>query len=93
MLAYGIVASYDWAQFPYDNLCDPDTNVTSGLDGTYEDVKLLNGDTLPSVTVEHENNTIFCSQSWRGSEGFAFPATADQLQAGDSHPGKCCERR
>ncbi len=83
LLAYVIVAGYDWAQFPFDNLCEPE-NPTSGFNQTYQYVLFLNpakntGEPQ-SITVEQPTNFIACDQDWRANEGFPFPGTANRLQ-------------
>lgn len=82
-MAYALVASYDWAHFPYDNLCDPE--VSDGVDnsGSYTNVFLL-GDKEQqeplTLEVEQSGSVISCSQSWRDVGGFPFPATAGRMQ-------------
>lgn len=80
-LAFCIVSSYVFAQFPYDNLCDPN-DPQSGYSGVYTNV--LNGEDIPlqSITVEQDTNSVFCEQSWRGYVGFSFPPTP-RIQTND----------
>ena len=73
LLAFAIVSSYAWAQFPYDNICLPD-NPTSGFAETYDNVMILNG-TVTSITVSEDEGFRFCNQHWRAYSGIAFPAS------------------
>ena len=73
LLAFAIVSSYAWAQFPYDNICIPDDPI-SGVAGTYDDVMILNG-TTTTITVNEDDAARFCSQHWRSYSGVAFPAS------------------
>jgi hypothetical protein len=82
VVAYAIVSSYQWAGFPYDNLCRLDEPLT-GANRTYTNVTLLNGTVLPSVTVENDEFYYFCRQNWKGFERLPFPPTP--RQQGDLH--------
>ena len=73
LLAFAIVSSYAWAQFPYDNICLPD-NPTSVVASTYDNVMILNG-TVTSITVTEDEAFRFCNQHWRAYSGIAFPAS------------------
>jgi hypothetical protein len=85
-LAYVISAGYDWAQFPFDNLCDPE-DANSTFAGTYWDVvyldPALNAEGPTFITVTQPTNVISCNQDWRANEGFFFPPTANRLQSAD----------
>lgn len=70
------MSSYAWAQFPYDNLCDPDVHDGPAVDGEYQNVELLSGDIIPSVTVTQTTPVVYCSQSWRNVGGLSFPQTS-----------------
>jgi hypothetical protein len=72
-LAFCIVSAYVFAQFPYDNLCDPTNDATTGFSGVYTDVENGAGEPvldwqgmpLQSITVQQDTNSLFCEQSWR----------------------------
>ena len=72
LLAYAIVSSYAWAQFPYDNICLPDDPI-SGVAGVYENVRILNG-TVTTINVVEDEAARYCNQQWRAYSGIAFPA-------------------
>jgi hypothetical protein len=84
LLTYIVVAGYDWAQFPYDNLCDP-VDATSGYNKTYSYVAYLdkqkNSDGFSSLTVVQPTNVIGCKQDWLSSDSFPFPSTPSRLQS------------
>jgi hypothetical protein len=66
-LAFALVSSYAWAQFPYDNVCDPGEPV-DGFSGKYTNVtdgndKLVSGDGIVEVT--QDTNVLYCDQSFR----------------------------
>lgn len=67
-ITLAVVSSYVWAQFPYDNVCDPE-EVMSGLAGMYTNVTTDNGkedvNGTGVVYVTQDTNVIYCSQSWR----------------------------
>lgn len=76
VLAYFLVSSYAWAQFPYDNVCDPD-EPTFRTPATYVNILAPPEDTnLRFVTVSQDTEVVFCPQSWRSFDGFPFPPTA-----------------
>lgn len=78
VVAYAIISAYQWAGFPYDNLCRKDEPQT-GAEGTYEGVSLANGGVLEDpITVENDEFFKFCRQSWRGFDRLPFPPTARQ---------------
>ena len=85
-MAYVISAGYDWAQFPFDNLCDPE-DAASDFAGTYKNVTYLDptlNDRGPNwITVTQPTNVVVCDQDWRASVGFFFPPTANRLQSVD----------
>jgi hypothetical protein len=69
-LAFCIVSAYVFAQFPYDNLCDPN-DPESGFSGEYTNVTQYTSvaepvnELLPNINVEQDTNSVFCGQSWR----------------------------
>ena len=76
-LALAMVSAYAWAQFPFDNLCDPVEYNGPDVSGVYSNVRLLNEvDVIPEVTVTQATPSLFCSQSWREVAGFTFPPTS-----------------
>mmetsp|Transcript_29806 Transcript_29806/g.49189 ORF Transcript_29806/g.49189 Transcript_29806/m.49189 type:complete len:964 (-) Transcript_29806:41-2932(-) len=83
LFAYVMVASYDWAQFPYDNLCDPETTDGTNYSRSYTNVFFLgdkNEENPRTLEVEQNSNVVACDQSWRNVDGFPFPATARKMQ-------------
>ena len=71
IVAFACVAAYAWAQFPYDNVCDP-VNATAVTPGNYSVIV----DGLPAnITVEQTTAVEYCSQSWREVSGLSFPPT------------------
>ena len=84
LLAFVIASGYDWAQFPYDNLCDPESP-TYGNNRTFDNVVFLdpklNAEGPSSITVTQPTNVVGCNQDWRGLQGFPFPSTASRLQS------------
>ena len=84
ILVMAIVASYDWAQFPFDNVCplsSDNNNETNVFVDTDLDVTLGTGE---RTTIRVTDSSLYqtCDQSWEGFEaGFPFPATA-RLQNG-----------
>uniref|UniRef100_A0A7S1GL09 Uncharacterized protein n=1 Tax=Cyclophora tenuis TaxID=216820 RepID=A0A7S1GL09_CYCTE len=75
ILICGVVSSYTWAQFPYDNVCKP-PNAETGFEGAYP--VTFNDGTTGDVTVFQTESYRFCDQSWRGYTGLRFPATSAQ---------------
>jgi len=75
LLAFFVVSSYAWAQFPYDNVCEP-VDATSGHARDYRNVQLLNGTIMECVSVASDTDVEFCGQSWRDSDIFPFPPTS-----------------
>lgn len=71
-MAFAIVSSYAWAQFPYDNICLSDDTDT-GVAGVYENVRILNG-TVTTINVVEDDTARFCNQKWRAYSGIALPA-------------------
>ncbi len=67
-----VVSAYAFAQFPYDNLCDPLVQDT-GFSGEYFNVETKQRDplsgwkdiTLDSVVVYQDTNSVYCDQSWQ----------------------------
>jgi hypothetical protein len=76
VVAYFVVSAYAWAQFPYDNVCDPD-NPVYRAPATYVNVLVPPEETnLRYISVSQDTEVVFCPQSWRAYDGFAFPPTA-----------------
>jgi hypothetical protein len=74
LLAYFLVSAYAWAQFPYDDLCDPvETSRTYGRSGTYSYLD-ENGDDR-TIAVRQDWAVEFCNQNWVNSYVFPFPPT------------------
>lgn len=75
MLAFVLVSAYAWAQFPYDNLCDPDEQRrTYGMAGTY--AYRDNNGIIKSTTVAQDWAVEYCCQAWLCSVVFPFPPTS-----------------
>lgn len=70
-LAFCVVSAYAFAQFPYDNLCDP-LEPAADLSGVYTNFVTYERDgisgwketVLAQVDVEQDTETVFCQQSW-----------------------------
>ncbi|KAL7559514.1 hypothetical protein ACA910_010325 [Epithemia clementina (nom. ined.)] len=83
LLAFILVSAYAWAQFPYDNICDPDQPSGFNYSGSYNNVKTLNNE-FKNVTVTQSEEVVYCQQSWRAKTGgLSFPATS-RLQPSDA---------
>lgn len=73
IIAFAVVSSYVWAQFPYDNVCDPLEPMFNDTAGIYTNVTTLEGkavkgeDGLGDGTVEVVQNTssVYCAQNFR----------------------------
>ena len=71
-LSFCVMSAYAFAQFPYDNLCDP-LEPMAGFSGIYTNVETGNGEPLldyagrpvQELFVEQDTNSVFCEQSWR----------------------------
>jgi hypothetical protein len=81
LAVFAIVSSFVFAQFPYDNVCDPPDPLV-GVNGAYTMVTLGNGlpvnEGLASegiVIVTQTTSVVFCDQSRSGSEKTWFPVT------------------
>ena len=59
LVFFAIISSFVWAQYPFDNLCNP----TDIEEKTYTDVIALNQTLVGEVTVSTE--MISCNQNWR----------------------------
>lgn len=89
VVTFALVSAFAWAQFPYDNLCVPQDDI-SGEDfsGTYP-VTLPNGTaSTVEVTDKFKTSYVSCDQDWRkiwrGDDGiFPLPATGIRLQRDD----------
>ncbi|KAG7353426.1 hypothetical protein IV203_002781 [Nitzschia inconspicua] len=81
LAAFAIMSSFIYAQFPYDNVCDPSEPV-NGAAGSYSGVTLADGvlvnegsENAGIVVVSQDTEVAFCDQSRSGSDEFWFPAT------------------
>ena len=76
VVAYFLVSAYAWAQFPYDNVCDP-VDPVYRAPASYINVLVPPEETdLRYLTVTQGTEVVFCPQSWRAYDGFPFPPTA-----------------
>jgi hypothetical protein len=74
LLAYFLASAYAWAQFPYDNLCDPTEDYRSyGKSGQYS--YLTEGGEEDVTEVNQDWAVQYCTQSWLGAYVFPFPPT------------------
>lgn len=81
VLAFAVMSAYQWAGFPYDNLCAFAENAPVFAAKTHSSVELLNGDTVSDVVVDEEEAFGFCLQhASRGYEGFFFPPLPGKQQ-------------
>ncbi len=66
LIAFAVVSSCIWAQFPYDNVCDLKEGESQAvLSGNYT-IVTSDGVELDPVKVDQETNVVFCDQSaWR----------------------------
>lgn len=78
---FAVISSFVFAQFPYDNVCDPPDPVT-GVAGQYLGVRDANGEVINQGTgsdgiavVFQDTSVQFCEQSRGRSDEFWFPAT------------------
>lgn len=76
LVASFLVNAYAWAQYPYDNVCEPVNNTSWGHARDYLNVQVLNGTRIDRITVTKDDDVQFCSQSWVEAEGFPFPPTS-----------------
>lgn len=81
LAVFAVISSFVFAQFPYDNVCDPPNPVT-GVARQYLGVRDANGEFLNEGTgsdgiavVFQDTSVQFCDQSRGGSDEFWFPAT------------------
>jgi hypothetical protein len=70
LIAFAVVSSYVWVQFPYDNICDPNDPDITDANRTYEGVEyagdtngFVNGDGI--VEVMQSTSVVYCGQGWR----------------------------
>lgn len=76
VVAYAIISAYQWAGFPYDDLCRS-VEPRAGAEGIYEGVVLANGDVLADpISVQNDEFFTYCRQNWRGFERLPFPPVA-----------------
>jgi len=71
---YALASAYAWAQFPYDNLCDPE-NAESGADGNYSYVDTDGNIAQQEVT--QPTPVVYCDQNWLNWTGVPFPPTSE----------------
>lgn len=83
-VAFIISSSYAFAQFPYDELCDPVNGTVTRTEIAVTGVTLLNETEqsngpvrLVDVIVGQEEPVHYCPQGFRDQEGFAFPPSVD----------------
>ncbi|CAJ1954597.1 unnamed protein product [Cylindrotheca closterium] len=93
VVAFAVVSSFTWAQYPYDKLCEPldSSTATVGvytnverLDG--EKVKIWIGDLEPEIDeleVVDETDYVSCGQNFRAWAGLPMPATP-RVQSGQA---------
>ncbi|KAL3909538.1 MAG: hypothetical protein SGARI_002553, partial [Bacillariaceae sp.] len=81
LAVYALMSSFVYAQFPYDNVCDP-PDATSGFRGQYTGVTYLNGNPINEgdldeglVSVAQDTSVAFCDQSRGAGNKLWFPAT------------------
>lgn len=81
LAVFAVISSFVFAQFPYDNVCDPPDPV-AGVAGQYLGVKDANGEVINQgtgsdgiVVVFQDTAVQFCEQSRGRSDEFWFPAT------------------
>jgi hypothetical protein len=71
LVAFAVVSSMTWAQYPYDQLCDPEIDAEpetgSVITGLFTNVVDLNGDMVDGGDIDVSTNKDFvsCNQNWR----------------------------
>ena len=70
LVVFALVSAYFWAQFPFDNLCEP-VNATTGAAGFYPNV-VFQSDSRPpeNITVTQNAFFSFCDQDQISDPGF-----------------------
>jgi hypothetical protein len=76
LVVFAIVSSYTYAQFPYDNICDPE-DPQDGVAGIYTDVRDAKGNLVYEgmaneglVQVYQDSGVAFCKLTLRVSNMF-----------------------
>lgn len=92
VVAFAVVSSFTWAQYPYDKLCEPVDLSTTTL-GVYANVERLDGEKVKiwmggveeevdDYEVVDELEYVPCGQNFRAWAGFPLPATP-RIQTGN----------
>lgn len=85
VVAFAVVSSFTWAQYPYDKLCEPLDSSTTTV-GVYKNVQRLDGEKVKiwegaaqievdELEVGDETDYVACGQNFRSWAGFPLPAT------------------
>jgi hypothetical protein len=74
LLAYFLASAYAWAQFPYDNLCDPTEDYRAYGKSRQYAYRTESGE-IEFTTVNQDWAVQFCNQNWLGAYVFPFPPT------------------
>jgi len=82
VVAFVISSSYAWAQFSYDNVCDPVNGTVTPTSITIENVRTLEQSPLTTITVGQEEPVFSCAQGSRRQQGVSFPPSADDQPNG-----------
>lgn len=64
LIAFVIASAYSWAQFPFDNVCDPRNGTITPANELLEDVRLFNG-TTTDLTLGQLEPVQYCAQGFR----------------------------
>jgi len=79
LLTFSLVSAYAWAQFPYDNLCQPAEGDAISVNTDFTNVRFLNN-TFGGVSVT-STSVVFCSQAfYTKANGLKFPAIPEVMQ-------------
>jgi len=82
LLAYALMASYNFASFPYDNACELDETASSDYVGSFSG-KAANGMLVDFVVFEGDSTYKFCNQDMlRYKPWPAFPAVPSAQPVG-----------
>ncbi|KAL7559500.1 hypothetical protein ACA910_010314 [Epithemia clementina (nom. ined.)] len=76
LVASLLVSAYMWAQYPYDNVCEPANDPSFGHAKDYLNVQVLNGTRIDRITVTQDTDFRYCGQSWLETDVFPFPPTS-----------------
>jgi len=82
IVAFAVVSSFTWAQYPFDKLCEPNDGSTA-ISGNYTNVVTLENRTLGNIFVEATEDFVTCGQSIRAWAGLPLPATP-RVQSGEA---------